>query len=157
MFGCYDQWTLPVQLTTRFMTALGSCGRAGAALIRRTTICLFVLLAPCSPAEAQDAPRRQFVSVSYSWFHTQPLQFAAHPLADLLAKDVGAARGREFDYETRDGLTRVAVDEFGRGGHGAALTVYPFGLSTGATLGLRGSYETLPVIRLTESASSRTH
>jgi hypothetical protein len=107
-----------------------------------------LLLAWPTASAAQEA-RRQFVTVAYSWLYTQPLQFAEHPLEDLIGADVAAAQGRAHDYETRDGLTRVFVDEYRRGGRGAAVTVYPFGLRRGATLGLRGSIEDLPVIRLT--------
>jgi hypothetical protein len=54
----------------------------------------------------------------------------------------------EFDYETRDGATRVDVLEFKRRSNGAGITVYPLGLGAGAALGIRGSFEDLPVIRL---------
>lgn len=117
------------------------------AAFRRAVFSALLLAMPASSA-AQDA-RRQFVTVSYSWLYTQPLHFAEHPLEDLLDAEVAAAQGRAHDYETRDGRTRVFVDEFRRRGRGAAITVYPFGLRTGATLGLRGSIEDLPVIRLT--------
>ena len=93
-------------------------------------------------------PQRQFVSVSYDWLYTQPLHFAEHPLSDLLGTEVASAQREAHDYETRDGATRVDVVEFKRRGNGVGVTVYPFGLSVGTTLALRGSIEQLPTIRL---------
>ena len=94
-------------------------------------------------------PRRQFVSVSYDWLYTHPLHFSDHPLEDLVGGPVAATQRQEHEYETRDGLTRIDVQEFSRRGNGFGITVYPFGLRTGATLGLRGSVEQLPTISLT--------
>lgn len=93
-------------------------------------------------------PRRQFVSVSYDWLYTQPLHFAEHPLEDLLGTEVASAQGQEYDYETRDGSTRVEVLEFRRRSRGAGVTIYPLGLRKGATLAIRGSFEDLPTIRV---------
>ena len=93
-------------------------------------------------------PRRQFISVSYDWLYTQPLHFAEHPLEDLLGTEVASAQGQDYDYETRDGSTRVEVLEFRRRTRGAGVTIYPLGLRRGATLALRGSVEGLPTIRL---------
>ena len=99
---------------------------------------------PYSPPE----PRRQFVTVSYDWLYTQPLHFADHPLEDLLGAEVAAAQLREYHYETRDGRTQIHVLEFRRRSRGAGITLYPLGLRTGPTLGIRGSFEDLPVIRI---------
>jgi hypothetical protein len=104
-------------------------------------------------AEAQDAKsppkvRRQWVTLSLDWLRTQPLHFENHPVEDLVGREVGEAQGQAFDYESRDGLTRVDVIEFRRGGSGYGLTVYPFGMATGATLGVRVSAEDLPRIEL---------
>jgi hypothetical protein len=104
-----------------------------------------------SPAAAQTYPakaRRHFVTVSLDWSYTQPLHFADHPLSDLLGTEVGAAQLEEFDYSTRDGETHIDVLEFKRGSRGAGITVYPLGLSSGPTLGIRGSFEGLPTIRV---------
>jgi len=102
-------------------------------------------------AEAQTyaAPsaRRQFVSISYDWLYTWPLHFADHPLADLVGSEVGGA-DLPYDYQTRDGSTLIDVLEFKRRGHGVGVTVYPFGMSVGPTLGVRGSIENLPDIRV---------
>ena len=113
---------------------------------------IVVLLFP-SLAQAQTSqvpqPRRQFVTVSLDWLDTQPLHFAEHPLEDLLGTEVGSAQQQDYDYETRDGATRITVEEFKRRSQGGGVTVFPLGLRTGTTLGIRGSFEGLPDIRVT--------
>jgi hypothetical protein len=110
------------------------------------------LLAAASPAAAQtysvSKARRHFITVSYDWLYTQPLHFAKYPLEDLVGTEVAAAQFEDFDYRTRDGAILIDVLEFKRRGHGAGVTVYPFGLSVGPTLALRGSFEDLPLIRI---------
>jgi hypothetical protein len=105
-----------------------------------------------APASAQpygDAkPRRQFVTITLDWLNTQPLHFVEHPLQDLLGTAVAAAQFQSYDYETRDGQTRIDVLEFNRRGRGAGITIYPLGISAGTTLGIRGSVESLPTIRV---------
>ena len=103
----------------------------------------------CAEAQPYAPPpaRRQFLSVSYDWLYTWPLHFAEHPLADLVGADVGRAEP-PYDYQTRDGSTRIDVLEFKRRGHGVGVTVYPLGMSVGPTLGVRGSIENLPDIRI---------
>jgi hypothetical protein len=96
----------------------------------------------------QQRARKHFVSISYDWQFTRPLHFAEHPLEDLLGRDVASAQRESFDYETRDGATQIDVLEFTRRTQGAGITVFPFGLSSGATLALRGSVERLPDIRI---------
>jgi hypothetical protein len=110
-----------------------------------------LLLAPTStfgqtPSTAK--PRRQFVTVSYDWIYNQPLHFAEHPLEDLLGTEVASAQFEDYDYRTRDGSTLIDVLEFTKRTQGAGITVYPLGLSAGATLGIRGSAEGLPTIRI---------
>jgi len=116
-----------------------------------------VVLAPSAAgAEAQPAPtpkpqpaaRPQWVTVSLDWLRTQPLHFENHPVEDLVGREVGEAQRQTFDYESRDGLTRVDVIEFRRPGSGFGLTVYPFGMASGATLGVRVSAEDIPRIEL---------
>ncbi len=116
-----------------------------------TTFSLLSVLPSIASAQTytEPQPRRQFVTVSYDWLYTNPLHFGDHPVGDLVGGAVASARGKDYDYETRDGATRIGVDEFSRRGNGVGLTVYPFGLRTGATLGLRGSVEQLPTISLT--------
>ncbi|HXW04834.1 MAG TPA: hypothetical protein VD833_06370 [Vicinamibacterales bacterium] len=99
-----------------------------------------------SPASMQ--PRRQFVTISYDWLYNQSLRFDEHPLEDLLGTDVAAAQFEEYEYRTRDGRTRIDVLEFTRRTQGAGVTLYPLGLSAGATLGIRASVENLPTIRI---------
>ena len=116
-----------------------------------TTFSLLLLLPSFAPAQTYTPPqpRRQFVTVSYDWLYTHPLHFADHPLGDLVGSPVATAQLQVHDYETRDGATRIDVEEFRRRGNGFGITLYPFGLRSGATLGLRGSVEKLPTIALT--------
>jgi hypothetical protein len=106
-----------------------------------------------APARGQapySAPkaRRHFVSLSYDWLNTRALHFAEHPVADLVGRPVSRAQFEAYDYRTRDGDIIIDVLEFKHRGHGAGITVYPFGASVGATLALRASVEDLPTIRL---------
>jgi hypothetical protein len=115
------------------------------------------LLAGAGSASAQtysaQKPRRQFVTVSYDWLYTQPLHFVEHPVQDLVGKEVAAAQFEAFDYQTRDGSILIDVLEFKRRGHGAGITVYPFGMNVGAALAIRGSFEDLPDIRIAFSGA----
>jgi hypothetical protein len=116
-----------------------------------TSTLALLLVSSLASAQTYEAPqpRRQFVTVSYDWLYTQPLHFADHPLGDLVGSPVAAAPLAPHDYETRDGATRIDVEEFSRRGNGFGITLYPFGLRSGAALGLRGSVEKLPTISLT--------
>jgi hypothetical protein len=117
------------------------------ALFAMSTTLLYA--APAFAQPYSDAkPRRQFVTVSLDWVNTQPLHFAEHPLADLVGSAVAEAPFQNYDYETRDGLTRIDVLEFRRKGRGGGITIYPLGISSGTTLGIRGSVESLPTIRI---------
>lgn len=110
-----------------------------------------MLLAASTSAAAQtygDTPRRHFVTIGYDWHYTQPLHFAEHPLEDLLGREVAAAQFEAYEYRTRDDATLIDVLEFSRRQQGASITVYPFGMSAGATLAVRGSIEALPLIRV---------
>ena len=86
--------------------------------------------------------------VSYDWLYTQPLHFADHPLFELTGTEVASAQNEAYEYRTRDGSTLIDVVEFSRRQHGAGLTLYPFGISSGAALMLRGSVEQLPRIEI---------
>jgi hypothetical protein len=98
-------------------------------------------------SSAQSA-RRQWFTFSYDWIYTYPLHFDSHPVEDLVGAEVDEVEGEAFDYRTTDGATRIDVQEFRRRGRGLGFTVYPFGMSTGATLGLRASLEDVPDIRI---------
>jgi hypothetical protein len=104
-----------------------------------------------SNADAQTAygapVRRQFVTFSYDWLYTWPLHFDDHPLEDLVGMEIDEA-DPPYDYRTSDGSTLIDVLEFKKRGRGVGVTVFPLGMSVGATLGLRGSIENLPDIRL---------
>ncbi|MGH9312135.1 MAG: hypothetical protein ACRD09_04005 [Vicinamibacterales bacterium] len=103
---------------------------------------------PTPAPKPQPTVRRQWVTLSYDWLRTQPLHFENHPVEDLVGREVGESQRQTFDYESRDGLTRVDVIEFRRPGSGLGLTVYPLGMATGATLGVRVSAEDIPRIEL---------
>lgn len=122
--------------------------------ILAATITLFFSAAT---ADAQTystrKPRRQFMTVSTGWLHTQPLHFLEHPLQDLVGRDVAQAQFEDYEYRTRDEAILIDVLEFKRPGRGAGITVYPFGLSVGSTLALRGSREDLPTIRIAFSGA----
>lgn len=112
-------------------------------------ILVFLFWPGAAGAQTYTPPKahRQFVTFSYNWLYTLPLHFAEHPVEDLLGTPVGSAE-EPYDYRTRDGNTLVDVLEFKRPGQGLGLTVYPLGLSSGATLGIRGTIENVPDIRI---------
>jgi hypothetical protein len=120
----------------------------------QTLVLVCVLAAVASSAAAQSPvyharkARKHFVSVSYDWLYIQPYGFAKHPLSDLLGQPVSEVHLQTFQYQTRDQLTQVHVNEFSHNGQGLGLTLYPFGASDGPTLLIRGSVEQLPTIRL---------
>ena len=119
-----------------------------------TLICFLLLSAIPAAAQAQSTvyqphqARKHFISVSYDWNHTTALDFQNHPLADLLGRPVSETHLQPYEYSTRDGSTLVHVLEFSHPGQGASVTLYPFGLSSGAALTVRGSILQLPTIRL---------
>jgi hypothetical protein len=125
--------------------------RASCGILPRLLLGVACLLA-ASPAWAQtytpDKPRRQFMTVSYSWIYTEPLHFAEHPLEDLVGREVAAAQFEAYEYRTRDETILIDVVEFKKRGQGAAVTVYPLGASVGPALAVRGSYEQLPAMQV---------
>jgi hypothetical protein len=115
-------------------------------------LALLVIAALAAPAEAQNysmkKPRRQFLTVSYDWLNTQALHFAEHPLEDLVGRPVASAQNELYEYRTRDEQIQIDVLEFRKRNRGFSATVYPLGLTTGTALGIRGSVEDVPVIRI---------
>jgi hypothetical protein len=118
----------------------------------RTCFLALVIMTVASTASAQTysykKARRHFITISTDWLYTQPLHFASHPLEDLVGKEVASTQFEAFEYRTRDGTTLIDVIEFSRRQRGAAVSVYPLGMSSGATLMLRGSYEQMPRIEI---------
>ncbi len=118
-------------------------------------LCLAASLA--APPGAQSHPyqaakaRRHFVTFYAETQFVQATQFAKHPLEDLLGQEVNEVHLQSFQYRTKDNLTTVTVDEFGRRADAFGATVYPFGSSSGPTLAVRGSIESIPDIHLTFS------
>jgi hypothetical protein len=115
-----------------------------------TAALVAILCAAIADAQsyAPRKPRRQWVTVSTDWLHTQPLHFLEHPLQDLVGRPVAAAQFQNYEYRTRDEAIRIDVLEFSRQGRGASIAVYPLGLSVGPALALRFSREDLPTIRV---------
>ena len=135
----------------------GACRPVNSPL--RSLLVLAGTLACGASAAAQsyspERARPQFVTLSYDWMYTQPLHFAEHPIEDLLGADVREAQREAFEYVTADGATRVDVLQFRRRGNGFGVTVYPFGLRAGSTLGVRGSIEQIPTIRVAFDGPAR--
>ena len=104
------------------------------------------------PVDAQTysapKPRRQFITIGYDWMMTQPLHFADHPLEDLVGRPVAATQNETYEYRTRDEQIQIDVIQFRKRNQGVSGTIYPLGLTTGTTFGLRGSIEELPVIQV---------
>jgi hypothetical protein len=108
-----------------------------------------MLVPLAAAAQTYSAPRarRQWITVSYDWQYTYPLHFAEFPLEDLVGTKVSST-DPPYDYRTVDGSTFIDVLEFSRHSQALTLTVYPTGMSVGPTLGIRGSIEGLPNIRV---------
>ena len=118
----------------------------------RHVLVTIVMLVCAAPAMAQTystpKPRKQFVTVSFDWMNTEPLHFASHPLEDLVGRPVASTQNEAFEYQTRDEQIQIDVLEFRKRNRGVSGAVYPFGLSSGPTLGIRGSIEQMPTIRI---------
>lgn len=95
--------------------------------------------------QTYEAPKahRQFVTFSYDWTYSFPLHFDKFPLEDLVGTPVDET-DPPYDYRTEDGSTLIDVLTYKRRGNSVNVTVYPFGMSVGSTLGIRGSIQTLP-------------
>jgi len=121
--------------------------------IHQSLLLALALLVLGTPAAAQTysepKPRRQFITISYDWMHTEPLHFSDHPLEDLVGQPVASTQNEAYEYRTRDGQIQIDVVKFKKRNRGLTGTVYPFGLTTGTSLGLRAGIEQLPDIELT--------
>jgi hypothetical protein len=108
------------------------------------------IAAPAPQPQAYTPPkaRRHFISLTIDRQFVQPHAFADHPLAELLGQPVSEVHLQSYQYQTKDGLTHATVLDYGNRATGIGVTVYPFGSSSGATLALRGSIESLPDIRV---------
>jgi hypothetical protein len=120
--------------------------------VRRLTFAAIVatLVPPAVACAQSDQPaqaRRQWIMVGYNWMYNWPLHFDNYPLEDLVGQKVEEAE-LPYDYRSDDSRTLIDVVEFKRRGIGVGATVFPFGLRSGPTLGVRGSIENLPEIRL---------
>ena len=124
-------------------------------MLIQTASALWLVAALAAPEGSPQAPsykapkaRRHFISLSYERQYVQPFGFAKHPLEELLGQQVNEVHLESFQYRTQDGQTLVNVLEYGKRATGVGATVYPFGSSTGATLAIRGSIQSLPDIRV---------
>jgi len=118
----------------------------------RISFLALLMLGAATAAAAQSyeprQPRKQFVSFSYDTVYTEPLHFAEHPLSDLVGREVASVQREAYEYRTRDEATLIDVIEFSRRQRGVAVSVYPFGMSNGPALMLRGSIAPLPRIQV---------
>jgi hypothetical protein len=123
-------------------------------MLLQTASVLWVVASLATPAAAESqayrAPhaRRHFISLTFERQFVQPYSFVKHPLTDLLGQPVDEVHLQSFQYQTRDQQTLVDVLEYGKRATAVGATVYPFGSSTGPTLAIRGSIESLPPIRV---------
>lgn len=134
--------------------------------MKKTLVCLLgtaLLVACASDALAQSSfrqfkpkARKQWFAVSAAWLNSMPLHLKEAPLEQLVGRELGTSQRTSWEYESRGdgGITQVDVLEYRRRQRGLGLAVYPFGSSTGPSLMLKGSYETLPVFRATISGPS---
>ena len=111
---------------------------------------LCALCAGSARAQSYDEPRprRQFITISIDWLNTEPLHFASEPLEDLVGREIAAAQRETYDYRTRDEQILIDVLEFRRRNRAMTVAIYPLGLSAGTTIGIRGSIEQMPTIRI---------
>jgi hypothetical protein len=117
-------------------------------ILASALVCLAVPGAASAQTYSAPNARRHFVTLSYDVLYTQPLHFDNHPLEDLVGRDVASTQFERFEYRTRDEAIAIDVLEFSRRSQGAGITVFPFGMSVGAALGVRGSVEQLPAVRV---------
>jgi hypothetical protein len=123
-------------------------------MLIQTFATLGVACAIAIPAAAQTQvyqpakARKHFISITFDRVFVQPYSFAEHPLEELLGQPVREVHLQPHQYETEDGHTTVSVLEYGKRASGFGATVYPFGSSSGATLAIRGSVESMPDIRV---------
>jgi hypothetical protein len=99
---------------------------------------------PYKPAKA----RRHFITLYAERQFVHANGFARHPLQDLLGQEVDEVHLQSYQYVTKDNQTQVTVNEFGQSASAIGATIYPFGSSSGPTLAIRGSFETIPDIHL---------
>ncbi|CAN5726485.1 hypothetical protein BH18ACI5_BH18ACI5_18220 [soil metagenome] len=125
--------------------------------IQQSLLLALALLVLGTPAAAQSypeqKPRRQVITISYDWMNTEPLHFADHPVEDLVGRPIASAQNETYEYRTRDEQIQIDVVRFKKRNRGVSGTVYPFGFTTGTSLGLRASIEQLPDIELTFAGS----
>ena len=132
-------------------------------MLPRIVAAALLALALAAPADAQPgpsrspAPRRHFVTISYDWQFAHALDFASHPVEQLLGREVEEVHLQSYHYRTTDGRTLVRTIEFRDRTRGFGVTLYPLGMSRGATLAIRGSIAEVPSTRLAFDGPAPAH
>jgi hypothetical protein len=120
----------------------------------QSAVVLYLAASLATPSWTQSSPyhaakaRRHFVTFYAETQYVQGSQFDKHPLQDLLGQEVNEVHLQSYQYQTKDNLTTVTVNEFGRRATAFGATLYPFGSSNGPTLAVRGSVESIPNVRV---------
>jgi len=117
-------------------------------------LCLAASLAAPAPQARPYQPqkaRRHFITLYAERQFVQGTGFDKHPLEELLGQEVNEVHLQSFQYRTKDDLTLITVNDFGRRATAVGATIYPFGSSQGATLAIRGSLESIPDVRVSFS------
>ena len=117
-----------------------------------SALCLAASLAAPAPQARPYQPqkaRRHFITIYAERQFVQGSGFEKHPLEELLGREVNEVHLQSYQYRTKDDQTLITVDEFGRRATAIGATIYPFGSSSGATLAIRGSLESIPDVRVT--------
>ena len=116
-----------------------------------SALCLAAsLAAPAPEAQPYHAPkaRRHFITVYAERQFVQGTGFGTHPLEDLLGREVNEVHLQSYQYQTKDNQTLITVNEFGRRATAIGAIVYPLGSSSGPTLAIKGSLESIPNVRV---------
>jgi hypothetical protein len=119
-----------------------------------SVLCLAASLGAPAPQARPYQPqkaRRHFITLYAERQFVQGSGFEKHPLEELLGQEVNEVHLQSYHYLTKDNLTLITVDDFGRRATAVGATVYPFGSSEGATLAIRGSLESIPDVRVSFS------
>jgi len=98
-------------------------------------------------------PRRQFITFTIDRLNTFPLHFKDFPLEQLTGTDISDYH-YDGSYRSKDGKITVSDLRFRRPNRGLGAMLYPFGTKNGASLAIRGSYESLPLVQFTINSAN---
>lgn len=132
--------------------------------MRRSISVLVLMLMASTSIYAQEKKKadqnagQQFITFYIDRSTVSPLHFKDFPLQQLAGTEL------HWDYinggyHSGDGSVSATGTKFRRPNNGFGITVYPFGLRSGTTLAVRGSYSTLPLIKfaLTDPAGQEQY